>query len=324
LEQSIPRDVLQPKLVEHRAPRTLHYELGLPTGMTTTQHNQAPPARHSIDAVKTWRYLRLSMVAVVTGLAAAVVYEHFQTKGNGCFQTSVSAYYYTPARSVFVAALVSIGVAMICLRGSTPWEDLLLNLAGMFAPVVAFVPTPDPGTCWSVKSATEARAPNIANNLTALLIAGGLALAFAISRAWRERSRHEPRRARIAVAIAVAVWVAVLCVHAFDGEFFDSYAHATAATAMFLCIIAVVCINAREFKPVGSKHYYARWYTAVAVAMVVVLAMGLVVVVVHWLGGELWSYLTIVVETLLLILFATFWVIQTCELWNDGLRPPAK
>ena len=298
--------------------------------MTTPQHNQASPAGHSIESVETWRYLRLSMVAVVAALAAAVLYEHFQVKGKDCFQTSISAYYYTPARSVFVAALVSIGVAMVCLRGSTPGEDLLLNLAGMFAPVVAFVPTPDPGSCSSITSAAEARAANIANNLTALLIAGGLALAFAMWSAWHEPSPYEsspqePCRARIALAVAVAVWAAVLFVHAFAGEFFDSYAHATAATAMFLCIIAVVCINARELKTVDSKHTYVSWYAAVAVAMVVVLVVGLGAVIVHWLfGDELWSHLTIVVESLLLVLFATFWVIQTRELWGDGLRPQAK
>jgi hypothetical protein len=58
--------------------------------------------------------------------------------------------------------------------------------AGMFAPVVAFVPTLDPGTCWLVESAIEDRAANIPNNLSALLIASALALIFALWRAWCE------------------------------------------------------------------------------------------------------------------------------------------
>ena len=42
-------------------------------------------------AVRTWHYLRLTMVALVLGLIAAVLYEHAQTH---CFQTSISAYWY--------------------------------------------------------------------------------------------------------------------------------------------------------------------------------------------------------------------------------------
>jgi len=286
-----------------------------------TQHHTSPRARHSIDSVKTWRHLRLSMVAVIAGLAAAVLYEHFQVKGKDCFQASISAYYYTPARSVFVAALVSIGVAMVCLRGNTPGEDLLLNLAGIFAPIVAFVPTLDAGTCWSVESATEARAANIANNLSALLIAGALALAFALWRALREPPL---RRAGVALALSIAVWAAVLLVHEYAGDFFDRNAHGAAATAMFLCIIGVACINVREFRRLHRQRTYWNRYTPVAAAMVAVLATHLVTLIVHWITREeLWSHQTIVIESLLLLLFAVFWVMQTHELWDDGLRPGA-
>lgn len=281
--------------------------------MTTPPQIQGPPAGHSADSINTWRYLRLSMVAVVAGLAAAVLYEHFQVRGKDCFQTSISAYYYTPARSVFVAALVSIGVAMICLRGNTPWEDLLLNLAGTLAPVVAFVPELDPGTCWSVAGATEARAANIANNLSALLITGALALVFALWRAWRE---PPSRPARIALALAIVAWAVVLLVYEYAGEFFDRNAHGTAATAMFLCIIAVACINVREYRRLHQRRTYWNRYTPVAAAMLVVLTVQLATLI----TGELWSHQTIVVESLLLFLFTVFWVIQTCELWHDGLR----
>jgi hypothetical protein len=287
--------------------------------MTMTQHDQEPRRRHSLDSVKTWRYLRLSMVVVVAGLAAAVLYEHFQVRGKDCFQTSISAYYYTPARSVLVVALVSIAVAMLCLRGNTPTEDLLLNLAGMFAPVVAFVPTLGAGTCWSVASATEARAANIANNLSALLTAGALALAFALWRAWREPTS---RQARIALTLAITGWAAVLLVHDYARDFFDRNAHGAAATAMFVCIIGVACINVREFKRLHRQRTYWNRYAPVAGAMLAVLTTQLVTLIVHWtVGTNQWSHQTIVVEGTLLLLFAVFWVVQTCELWDDGLRP---
>src|SRR5438552_17398424 len=80
------------------------------------------------DAVKTWRYLRLAMIALVVGLGVSLAFERGKVH-PGCFKTSISAYYYTPAHSWFVAALIGIAVCLVCLRGSTGTEDVLLNLA---------------------------------------------------------------------------------------------------------------------------------------------------------------------------------------------------
>ena len=96
-------------------------------------------------ALKTYRYLRLGMVAVLAALAISVVLELWNT--SGCLQRSISAYYYTPTHAVFVGALVALALAMITLLGNTPIEDAFLNLAGLFAPVVAFVPTSDANYC---------------------------------------------------------------------------------------------------------------------------------------------------------------------------------
>lgn len=61
-------------------------------------------------------------------------------------QHSISAFYYTRARAVFVGAVVAIGVALLAYRGYTRGSNLLLNTAGIFAIVVALVPTTDPST----------------------------------------------------------------------------------------------------------------------------------------------------------------------------------
>jgi hypothetical protein len=287
-----------------------------------SQSNEDLPASYPIDAVKTWRHLRLAMVAIIVALGAAVLYEHFQVKGRDCFQTSISAYYYTPARAVLVAALVSIGVAMVCLRGNTPGEDLLLNLAGIFAPIVALVPTLEPSTCSSVESATEARGANIANNLFALLIAGALALAFAL---WRWSRERPTPRAGVVLAITIVIWAAVLSVYEYAGDSFDRNAHGVAATAMFVCIIGVACLNVREFKRLDRQRSYWNRYTPVAVAMVLVLLAQVAIMVEQKITGDrLWAHQTILVETVLLLLFAGFWVLQTAELWDKGLRPTAK
>lgn len=57
---------------------------------------------------------------------------------------SLSAFYYTPARGLFVGTLVAIGVALVAYRGYTRGENRLLNAAGALAVVVALAPTRDP------------------------------------------------------------------------------------------------------------------------------------------------------------------------------------
>lgn len=56
---------------------------------------------------------------------------------------SLSAFYYSPARSVFVGILVAIGVALVAYRGYTRGENAMLNAAGVLSIVVALVPTAD-------------------------------------------------------------------------------------------------------------------------------------------------------------------------------------
>ena len=89
------------------------------------------------DAIKTYRYLRVGMIGAVVLLAASISIEIVKA---GCAQTSISAYYYTPARAIFVGAMFVVGVSLIVYKGRTPWEDNWLNVAGMLAPVVAVVP----------------------------------------------------------------------------------------------------------------------------------------------------------------------------------------
>src|SRR4051812_8792439 len=88
-------------------------------------------------AVKSYRYLRLSIVIVLLALLCSVLLERSHAP---CWEESISAYFYTPAHSMFIGALVALGVGLIALRGSTDVEDVLLNVAGVLAPIVAFVP----------------------------------------------------------------------------------------------------------------------------------------------------------------------------------------
>jgi hypothetical protein len=169
---------------------------------------EAGQRRDSDIVAKSYRYLRLAMVGLLACLAAAVLYQSWRQGWN--FLGSVSAYYYTPAQAFFVAGLIGLGACMIALKGTTPIEDLFLNLGGVFAAIVALVPTGrdadyraavracrEAGTplltqkastrqldCPTVQALEAAAKANVDNNLAALLIVGAIVLVatFVIAR----------------------------------------------------------------------------------------------------------------------------------------------
>jgi hypothetical protein len=55
-------------------------------------------------------------------------------------QTSLSAYYHTDLRDVFVGVLVAIGFMLLLYKGFSRAEDWALNLAGVLAMGIAFFP----------------------------------------------------------------------------------------------------------------------------------------------------------------------------------------
>ena len=266
-----------------------------------------------LQAVKTYRYLRIAMIALVVGLGVSVGFEAAHVVG-GCLKTSISSYYYSPVRGFFVSALVAIGVCLVCLQGNTPLEDALLNLAGMLAPVVALVPTPyEAHNCPSAARDDHASSADVANNMTALLALGAIALVVTVLLA--ARAREKPQ-IWFGIAGALALWGFSLAVFEGDRGFFEGHAHYTAAIAMFVAIIAVVSINALHFgRRTGGKAYTNR-YAVIAVSMIVSV---LVVLTWKWTAG--FRHAVLAIEAALISLFAIFWVAQTIELWDQGLRP---
>ena len=89
---------------------------------------------------------------------------------------------------------------------------------------------------------------------------------------------------------------------------------------MFVCIIGVVILNAKGFdrQRQGARRSrlpYANRYSFIAVGMVVwVVGIGLW----RWLVG--WDHAILWMEGGLIALFAAFWLMQTEELWHEGLR----
>ena len=85
------------------------------------------------DAVTTYRYVRLGLVALVIFLIASVITTHRHAEG---WQNWIGAYFYTSSHSVFIASLCAVGVCLIIYQGSTMTEDSLLNFAGFLAFIV--------------------------------------------------------------------------------------------------------------------------------------------------------------------------------------------
>jgi hypothetical membrane protein len=231
-------------------------------------------------------------------------------------------------RSFFVAALVGIGLALFCLKGSTEGEDILLNLAGIFAPFVAFVPTSDPNGCSSglppvpvtddvagnaaTREAAEALQASIVNNVTALLVVGAGAAAIVLYRR-REHLWKWPNAA--GYWVAAGVWLLLAGVFAVDEEFFATYAHNATAIAMFFFIFVVVFVNAKEYRKDPVNAGELNLYAWIAGAMAVSAALTLLAVVISGKG-----YSVLVIECIFIALFMLFWLIQTRELREAGLR----
>ena len=277
----------------------------------------------ALAAVKTYRYLRLALAGLVVLLFSSLIIE-WQAVGRACVQTTISAYWHTPVRGVFVGVLVTMGICLIVLKGNNKAEDVLLNLAGILAPGVAFIPAAQSGTCSSAPTVAGDEGPAIANNMQALFVLGVLAVAVAIAIAVREsgslRRLHRWDQLGIAIGLGAtgggALWFYV------SRSTFIAHGHNAAAIAMFLALVAVVWVNARDVKETVERHpplakvraSYVTAYRIIAVAMLATLALA---VVGHLLG---WEYALLVVEILLITFFGIFWIIQTRELWNQGLR----
>jgi hypothetical protein len=269
---------------------------------------------HSENVNQTYLALRVAMVLLVGLLFLSVIVQVFASAPD-CLQHSISAYYYTSARAVFVGALCAIGVCLIVYRGSTDTENVLLDYSGFMAFVVAFVPTTIDDTCEAsnIPSVDEISAA-VRNNVLALLIIGIVATVLS----WRMKSlRKRPDRplsnyAKVSLAVTLTALIAGVVFFFGWPDEFQRIGHGVSAAALFAGIIGVVIVNAVGFAKKRDETNAAglatNRYSIVAVVMIVSLVGSLVS---KWLGFGHWLF---VLEALLIAEFAVFWMIQTEEL----------
>lgn len=284
------------------------------------------PARSlaASDVIKTYRYLRLAMVLLVGMLAAAVLWQTLRSEPH-CIQNSISAYYYTPVRAVFVAVLAAVGTCLIVYHSNIATEDVLLNFTGVASLVVAFVPTPVEATCKAtdVPSHQELVAA-VGNNCWALLIVGVVAtgLALIMGRpAFRTRFAGDASRAWLAITAAVVL--AGVVVFLADRRWFVRYGHAAAAVSLFAGIVLVVVMNAISFGRTNAQPAQARLRNRYGLVAAVMVATLILAVAAHlsspgFVTWRFWLEAAVIVE------FGAYWVLQTAELWNlTGRADPA-
>lgn len=273
------------------------------------------------DALKTYRFLRIGMVGAVLLLAASILVERSKVD---CWQTSISAYYYTPVRAIFVGGLFAVGLALIVIKGHTAREDACLNVAGMFAPLVAVAPTTDVGRCWSTPprplplEVDGSLAPwvvtNVENNVSALLVAGiaGLVVGYGVA-AVAKRGVFAPLTdvpvgtvASLVGAMALLVGVAAAQRWWVD---FDTRVHGLAAVLMFVALIGAVVSRAFDHRD-GRHPRYLAVYSVLASGMVAAA------VVAAW-RRPFGEHTVFGIEAIEIGFFACFWLVQTVEGWDD-------
>ncbi|WP_433607956.1 hypothetical protein ACQP2P_34165 [Dactylosporangium sp. CA-139114] len=269
--------------------------------------------------LRSYLYVRIAMVGLLVALGAAVGLQTWHQGGTPL--SSVSAYYYTPAQGIFIGSLVGLGASMIALRGTTDLEDVLLNLGGMLAPVVAVVPTargddyeaavracragggplPNGLDCPTVQALADATRANVQNNMAALLMLGGLGIAVTVALALRDGHAQWA-----GIGAAALLYAAALGTFLASLDWFIDHAHFAAAIGLLLCIIAVALVNRRRHRATGQAQARPDRYGLVAWALIAVAALGIPL----WASGAISLFW---LEIAVALLFAVFWSVQTVE-----------
>lgn len=292
-------------------------------------------------AQKTHRYLRLSLVFVVFALLTSVAIETIVLSWEPFSfgwepLPSISHYFYTPARNVFVGALIAASLALLALSGRNR-STILLDIAALFAPLIALIPTGiDPEhpinglTCAGIEECVPA--PYVddvrAGVMTYAVVVISVVIAMAAIRT--KRRIVTPGAALVsAIAVVSAVVVASLAfIPGLNTDFpFNFWPYPPsihfAVTLIFFGIFAAVPIlhsrgpvDESETPPTGRQKNIYRWVAGLMIADLLMLVTAFA------LREQLGSFpLVLIGEAAALALFAWFWWVQTFQRWADE-NPP--
>lgn len=286
------------------------------------------------DLLKTFRYVRVIIVAMSIGLLVAVGIERHRAD---CTLGSISAYYYSPARGFFVGGLIAIGVCLIAIRDNDNVKDGLLNVAGVFGPMVALVPMNlkilengrktreaacieggshrggDGGTPLRIAGREDA----IFNNFTTLVVILAATLAFLGAMLWLRPEGDLTARRWTPWLVAVA-GLALLVAAYQSPEFFLTKVHYLSAFLLFGLVAIYAVLDGRDALCQQGARKRGIAYIA--------LGLGIVIgcLAIKVIGESVdWHYTTLAVELWGIVFFLVFWIIQTADLWDHTTRQAA-
>lgn len=269
------------------------------------------------SATRTYRYLRIGLVGTMVVIVAAVGVEITQ----GRVLSSISAYYYTGARTPFVGALFAASLALIAIAGSG-FERMILNVAAIFAPIIALVPTTVkhasvPGLtdgCGNTLCVPSQYLPDIRTGVYTYVIVGALSVVLLIVLIATRTLEWGP--ALVVLATLVVALLLVLLGWTSDRPWFLAHAHITSA-AIFFGLIGIVAIYNAFAKPEQDGRYAQQTRVATAPTpariIYIVVAAGMTadlvaLIIVLSQKGAIFTC-----EAVALTLFVAFWLTQTFE-----------
>jgi len=267
----------------------------------------------STSLERTYRYLRIGVAGTVVVIFVSVLL----AAADVGWLTSVSDYYYTPARTALVGALIAASLALIALSGRGV-ERGLLDAVALFAPLIALVPTtvvpgsipgvdaPCPHRCFPPAHEADA-----ANGVITYLIVGVLVvLVVLLLGALRQVSLA-------AIWLSLVFTVVVLGVVAgtwvFARDAFLQQGHFVATIAFFALFAAVSVMSAFPRGGAPPAPVFRVLYAAIAA----LLAAVLVAYIAFLPAAEGGIPIILLAEAAALALFFAFWVVQGIEKWNE-------
>jgi hypothetical protein len=238
--------------------------------------------------------------------------------------TSISAYYYTAAQTVFIGVLIGLGALLVIIQGRTPWEDALMNTAGALAPFVALLPAPveasEKCTADYCTSILLGSIPNnhdiIQFNVWSVVPVWVVLCAYLWnrSRTLSGGDRYERASSRFSAwallvlgVVALSIWVTKT-----RRDLFYDWAHLASAGIMVGLLILSMAPFARWYGPSKKGFFKGRppgldhpfwallWLTLI---LIVCWAVGLAI-------APGWDHAVLVIEIIALAPFALYWVIQ--------------
>jgi hypothetical protein len=289
--------------------------------------------QQDVALLLSYRFLRIGIVVATVMLIVSVLVEIIRV--DGCVRDSISAYFYSPARTIFTGALIAVGLGLVVLQGDGDFEEVALNLAGLWAPMVAIIPPGVSVACDARfdgivgEDAIDAKQaeilelvkPGLLNNLIAYfgVALAAIALLAIFARQFTTQSDRvtRMRAALLVYAVVVVVWAVGAYLLWLDRA---SWAHMLSAVAMFVAFAAVVMHNGWRRAPVPD--WYRVWCRRIL--------YGMAIAAVVWgalIAGPFdvrWAVFGLEMSELLL--FAAFWVMQTAAFWErdvvTGTRVP--